>query len=94
MLETKIKQIISKSSCSEGQLGLYNTQFGNYIEVYCVIIGEQKRAPNPGASIYEEQRKFARERFLQLCMSPTLKSNQELTKDKGFCLVSHSRLTL
>ena len=68
VLETKIKQIISKSSRSEGQLGRYNTQFGNYIEVYCVIIGEQKRAPNPVASICEEQRKFSRECFLQLCI--------------------------
>ena len=88
VLETKIKQIISKSSRSEGQLVRYNIQFGNYIEVHCVIIGEQKRAPNPVAGIYEEQRKFARECFLQLCMSPTLKSKQELAKDKGFCLVS------
>ena len=97
VLETKtfhFKQIISKSSRSEGQLGWYNIQFGNYIEVYCVIIWKQKRAPNPVASICKEQRKFARERFLWLCMSPILKSKQELAKDKGFCLASHSCLTL
>lgn len=68
----------------------YNTQFRNYMEVHCVITGEQKGAPNPAVSIWEQRRKYAKENFLQWSVSPALKSKQELAKDKGTGRLSQS----